>query len=291
MPILKVLWLAIRPVSKLEAAVGWWDVLNLLIVIAYPTVGGIVPLSQLLKEAPVIWWFGIPVLLLLIVGWKLQNKLDGYESKMPCIVFQRGDVSTGALYAQHKIVPLNENMDRTQMISPVVHFVYVFLKNDPKGYRGEDRTAKKLVAAFDVYTLGNLKSPLMGFWGKPEDTLQVNRRPSDMPFQDLAEFDLLPNGLPHRINFALKHDNDEDMYGFNDHTQRYSRDGRYVQFTLPKHFLVKVRVKAVGLIGEPSWWYRVDNGGKGIKPVITQLTTQEIRNLMKSIPDKRDSQT
>lgn len=291
MAVFKFLWLAIRPASKLESAVGWWDVLNLLVLIAYPTVGGIVPISQLFKEAPATWWFGVPALLLLIAGWKLQNKLNGFESKTPRIVFQRGDVATGALYAQHKVVPLDEDIDRTQMISPTVHFVYVFLKNDPTGYRGEERTAKKLVAAFDIYALDNLKSPLMGFWGKPRDTIQVTRRPTDMPFQDLAEFDLPPNGLPHRIDFALKHDSDADMYGYNDEAQRYSKDGRYAPLILPKHFLTKVRVKAVGLDKETSSWYRVDNGGKGIKPTITQLTEGEIRRLPKSKPDKEGSQT
>jgi len=107
-----------------------------------------------------------------------------------------------------------------------------------------------------------------------------------MPFEDLAEFDLPPNGFPQRVDFALKHDNSDDMYGYNDEYQRYSRDGRDESAKLPKQFLVKTRVKAVGLSGEKSWWYRVDNGGKGIKPIIRQLDIKEIEKLPKSVPDK-----
>ena len=232
-----------------------------------------------------------PVVLLFIAALKLQSQKDDYELKTPNIVFQRGDVATGVLYTQYEVVPLGQEIDRTRMISPAVHFVYVFLKNDPEGYRGEERTAKKLVAAFDIYTFDNLKHPIKSFWGKPRNTIQVTRRPKDMPFQDLAEFDLPPNGFPHRVDFALKHDDDEDMYGYNDEAQRYSKDGRYAQLKLPKQFLLKIRLKAVGLVSEPSWWYRIDNGGKGEKPVIRQLTAKEIRRLPKSIPDKGGSQT
>ena len=83
MPIPKFIWLALRPFSKLESVVGWWDVLNLAILIAYPTIGKVLPLSELFKEAPLAWFAGIPALLLLIAGLKLQFRLSKFEQTKP----------------------------------------------------------------------------------------------------------------------------------------------------------------------------------------------------------------
>ena len=101
-----------------------------------------------------------------------------------------------------------------------------------------------------------------------------------MPFTDLMELDLPPNGLPHKIDFAIKYHEDEDMYGYNDEIQRYSTDGRPYQYKLPpEKFLVRVRMKAVGLSGEVSGWYELTHNGKQSKPTIRQLSQKEIREL------------
>jgi len=70
--------LVIRPVRKFESAVGWWDVLDLLIWMAYPTIG-VFSLNKLFEEASLAWFTGIPILLLLIAGIKLQFKLARFE--------------------------------------------------------------------------------------------------------------------------------------------------------------------------------------------------------------------
>lgn len=91
MPILRFLWLALRPISKLESAVGWWDVLNLVVWVAYPTVGKIAPLAELFKEAPLAWFVGIPALLFLIAGIKLQFKVANYEEVPLEISYDKND--------------------------------------------------------------------------------------------------------------------------------------------------------------------------------------------------------
>lgn len=80
MPILKFIWLAIRPVSKLESAVGWWDAMNVFIWAGYITTPHFLPLSEYLKEAPLIWFASIPALLMLIAGLKLQFLLSKIEN-------------------------------------------------------------------------------------------------------------------------------------------------------------------------------------------------------------------
>src|SRR3972149_1048987 len=83
MAILRFLWLAVRPASKLESAIGWWDGLNLAIAIGYPTIGGIAPLSKIFADVPLAWFAGVPILLLAIAGIKLQYRLSKYEATQP----------------------------------------------------------------------------------------------------------------------------------------------------------------------------------------------------------------
>ena len=54
--------------------------LNLAVLIAYPTIGKVLPLSEVFEDAPLAWFAGIPVLLLLIAGIKLQYKLSRLQS-------------------------------------------------------------------------------------------------------------------------------------------------------------------------------------------------------------------
>jgi len=234
-----------------------------------------------------IWdWFqpyylwGFPTILFLIAAFKLQRKTNDYESKSPYIVFQGGDVATGAHYKQKRFVPVNQEIDRTEALGLEVYYAYVFVKNDPQGYRGEERTARKAVCAIEIYEANNLKVPFVSFWGSWRGTPQVMTRPSHAPFEDLAEFDLPPNGFPHRVDFALKFREDEDMYGYNDEAQRYSKDGRWEKLKLPpKRFFVQVRLKAIGLKDKPLCWYEVNHEGSQSKPVIRQLSKEEIKAL------------
>ncbi|MBI4287863.1 MAG: hypothetical protein HY671_05490 [Chloroflexi bacterium] len=80
MAIFKFLWLAIRPVGKLEAALGWWDVLNLLILAGYIILPNIPQKIENLPYIPLVWFAGIPALLFLIAGLKLQYRLTKIES-------------------------------------------------------------------------------------------------------------------------------------------------------------------------------------------------------------------
>ncbi len=102
MAILKFIWLAIRPASKLESAVGWWDVLHLLIIAAYPTTPQFLDLSKWLSKADLIWFIAIPAILFLIAGIKLQRRVNNYEKQTTVLKingpFQRlDDVDTNEL--------------------------------------------------------------------------------------------------------------------------------------------------------------------------------------------------
>lgn len=117
-----------------------------------------------------------------------------------------------------------------------VYFMYTFVKNDPKGYRTENKTAHKAAPIIDIYDKAISRDtlvPVYSFWGLWGDNPQLATRPSHMPYMDLVEFDLLPNGVPHKIYFALKHSVDDNMYGMCLQSQKFSEDGRYDDLILP----------------------------------------------------------
>ena len=82
---IKFLWLAVRPISKLETAWDWWQIVNIIPPVAYIIGPRIIEWSNNMQLA---WFAGIPALLLLIAGIKLQMKLMPkiklvYEDKEP----------------------------------------------------------------------------------------------------------------------------------------------------------------------------------------------------------------
>lgn len=83
--LLKFLWLAIRPISKAEPIYGWYEVFNLIPYIAYP----LVPIfTKWASNFDFIWFVGIPTLLFLIAGIKLQYRLDKNKKKIPKLKYR-----------------------------------------------------------------------------------------------------------------------------------------------------------------------------------------------------------
>lgn len=78
MVILKFLWYSIRPLSKLESAVGWLDIGNILVHILWGGGAGYLVTNWDWFHAEYLW--AIPAILFLIAGIKLQVKLDSFKS-------------------------------------------------------------------------------------------------------------------------------------------------------------------------------------------------------------------
>lgn len=273
----KVILLSLKPLSKTADIWDLRDIANIIIQ-ALGWGGGWLMLKNFDWFNP--YWLAIfPAVLLFVAACKLQRKLDEHESKLPCIIFGQGEVALAKAYETKEFVLIDEGINRSKPLGGV-YMVYVFVKNDPSGYRTEERTAKKAASIIDVYNTTNLKTPIKSFWGKWRDKPQASSRPHHVPIADLMEFDLPPNGIPHRIDFALKYHVDEDMYGYNDEAHRYSSDGRFVNLKLPpNHFFVRVSLKAVGLEDKPSGWYEIKHEGEQSKPTIRQLSKKEIKRL------------
>lgn len=273
---IKVLLLALKPLSKTADIWDLRDIANIVIQ-AVGWGGGWLMLNNFDWFNP--YWLAIfPAVLLFIAALKLQRKVDDYESQSPCIIFGQGEVATGNIYETKEFTPIDQPINRSKALG-LFYMVYVFVKNDPpSGHRAEERTAGKAAAIIEVYEPANLKTPTKSYWGKWRDKPQASSRPHHVPIADLMELDLPPNGIPHRIDFALKYDVDEDMYGYNDEAHRYCSDGRFVNLKLPPNrFFVRVSLKAVGLKDKPSGWYEISHKGKQSKPTIRQLSKDELK--------------
>lgn len=276
--VFKVILLALRPLSGAADVWGWRDIFNFIINLFGWGGRWLFMLDSLDWFNP--YWLAIfPAILLLIAGVKLQRNVDVYESKLPCIIFGSGEVATGVTYETAEFTPPDKGINRSKPIGDL-YMVYIFVKNDPVGYRTEERTARKAASIIEVYDTDNLKTPVKSFWGKWRDKPQASSRPHHVSISDLMEFDLPPNGIPHRIDFAIKYHADEDMYGYNDEAHRYSSDGRFAELKLTaNNFFIRVKLKAIGLKDEPSWWYEIEHQGKQSKPTIRRLSKDAIKRL------------
>jgi len=82
MSVLRFLLLAVRPASKLESDVGRWDGINGIVWFAYAIIPS-VPGIDLSDGQKLAWFVGIPAVLFLIAGVKLQFRVDTYEERVP----------------------------------------------------------------------------------------------------------------------------------------------------------------------------------------------------------------
>lgn len=87
MSVLRFILLAIRPVGKLESAIGWLDGINLLVWLAYSIIPRI-PVIDLSEWQTLAWFAGIPAVLFLVAGIKLQFKVDNYEKRLPKLEYR-----------------------------------------------------------------------------------------------------------------------------------------------------------------------------------------------------------
>jgi hypothetical protein len=284
--ILNFLWVVLRPLGKLDTTFGWVDVMLLIAQFAYYVAFGVIYNSASTQKDIFSWfqahslWFiiGLPLMLLLIAGIKLQFRIGEYEDKNPVIVFGDGVI------AKAVAKDLNDSniLGDTRLFN-------IFIKNDPpKNNRSDIKTASKVVSIVDIYATDNLKTPFLSYFGKWRDTPQYNPVTHKEALAQLMELDELPpNGLPRHLDFAIKHFTDEDIYGYNDEAHKYAKGGRYERFKLPfKRILVCIRIKAVNLRGEPASWYEIENKGSNVEPTIRHLSLAEIKGLIKAQPVK-----
>jgi len=79
MRIIKAFWgfllLAIRPLSEIESAFSWLDIINIIVAAMYPTLGIKIDWGNWFSGANIAWWAGLPALFMLIAGIKLKLRL------------------------------------------------------------------------------------------------------------------------------------------------------------------------------------------------------------------------
>lgn len=133
MGILKFLLLVIRPISKFESAVGWLDVVNLVLLSAYPVSTQITPLSELLSRVDAIYYYtGIPLLLLLIAGIKLQLRLSGIENRYH-YALSLGDFEVEWTETRIRLlIKISNAIDRPIVYKVLKNKTYIEIENMPR---------------------------------------------------------------------------------------------------------------------------------------------------------------
>lgn len=292
----RFLWLAIHPLRRTEE---WWGIIGMVatVLIILGVVGagiaGVVAPSPLPDPSP--RWpliIGYPsvvgFILLFIAGTRLQWRVLSLQGGGATIVFMRGDRATGNMWLQKTVISEREELDRTLPSGKGVSWIYVFIKNDPPEVRSTDKTAIKAVGTVELFDLSDMSRPYMSYFGRWRQNPQVATRPRHVGYEDLAELDLPPNGHPHRLEIALKHPEDDAIYGYNDDSQRYTQDGRYEVLTFKSRVtFVKVGLKGVNVKGHPTSWYRVTHEGSGTEPCIDQIALKDIKRLDHGMEDSQ----
>jgi hypothetical protein len=236
-------------------------VLNLLVLITYPTVGGIIPLSQLFKEAPTIWWFGIPALLFLIAGMKLQWSLDRTKTKPRPNLELLPD-------SPHTEKCSIRTVDSSRQLIGEPFLCQVKFQNKPNK-RSPEANAIKVRTEMTFFGLdGNQKLKLDRV--RPGGVAEPpHQQPSESPHK-YYEVEYSANGESYEITIALKYLIDANCYAYDDRSYN-TMDWRKPEYLLQgDKFYVKI-----DLIGENTkaiWWFELENNGVGKDIKITAIS-------------------
>ena len=110
---------------------------------------------------------------------------------------------------------------------------------------------------------------IYGRWGDVEQP-----RKAFEPIREYAKVEFEPTGYPHELDIAMKYEEDEDCYAFNNETYFSGcHDWRVPKFLLRgNRFRIKVNLKGVPMV-DKEWWFMLYNEGVGKGIRIEVMTT------------------
>lgn len=214
---------------------------------------------------------------LLVVGSAFlffgRNPFSYLDRSRPRLRLDGGEVVTQKMRAI--------TIDGQQSISTAT-FAYARVSNLPEGEPTDKSEARQVVA--HITYCNTDRSPLYrSMVARWSDMPEVGR--GFTPVQ-LHQIDMPPNGLPFRIDVAIKHPKERDAYGWNNESDQNSevQERRDARFRLPPG-TYEVRVELTGVNARETFWLTLTNNGRG-KPmqVVPSTYRSGIRRL---IPARR----
>lgn len=138
-------------------------------------------------------------------------------------------------------------------------FAHIPFCNNPQ-VRSADARAKDVVAEITFFDSEGKKEVLEPFWGRWGDTKQPSYLESGTPTRELDSVDFEESGLEHELDIALKYQDEEVCYAYNN--ESYWASG----WKLPKFILhgerFQIRVRLRGQMVDKEWWFILHNLGK-----------------------------
>lgn len=181
------------------------------------------------------------------MGWALhdaRNRVKAFEDASPNIV-----------YSQPYEIPLYKK--RTNQL--IFHVLEVWFKNSPI-VPAESSIAKGVTASINFYEYSDSPKRILritGVW------LIAEAPDFGAPTEWKTTMNMLPNDESWKLLIALKHDNEDDAYGFAKESFTYSKvgDGKEETKKLKLgEYLVDIELRGVGV--KDNFWGKLTNLGK-----------------------------
>lgn len=259
----KVIWLAARPLSKTEATIGWLDVANIFIHVIWS--GGGSYLTMLWDWFQPSYLAIVPAVLLLIAALKLQRRVDISEEKpRPHLEI------SGLPYTDKRAI---RSVDASRKLIGEPFFCHVKFQNNPK-IRSPQANACKVFSTITFYDMNGKQKLQLDKVRFSEIAEPPFRQPS-MSNRDYYEVEFNANGHPWELTIALKYEEDDNCYAFDDESYN-APEWKKPQYLLQeKSYWVKVSLSGENTQGE--WWFKLQNYGIGKDPQL-ELSPQPALN-------------
>lgn len=256
------IWGVLKPLHKKLKHLRW----------AIGTVGALMSIApRALQEAGVevsafsqITWTAIGVTIVIlaigsyVMGLKRENqnlaeRLHQITSSLPNIEL------CGEPYVDERIIHGLKSLSGIVVSPSKPYFTHVKFCNNPQ-VRTADARAKDVIAQItfsDSEGENEVLNPFKGRWG---DTKQPSYLEQGTPMRELHSVDFEESGLEHELDIALKYQDEEVCYAYNNESY-WASGWKLLEFILHgERFQISVRLK--GQKVDKEWWFILHNLGK-----------------------------
>ena len=256
------IWGVLEPLYKIIKHL-WWAIMTVCALM------GIVPQAvqaagvEVPAFSPNSWTaigvaIGFLAIGLYVMGLKKENmnltrRLDQIISSLPNIELY------GEPYVDERIIRELKLRSDIVVSPPKPYFTHVKFCNNPQ-FRTADARAKDVIAEITFFISEGETKILNPFYGRWCDTKQPSYLEQGTPMRELHSVDFEESGLEHELDIALKYQDEEVCYAFNN-TSYSAPMWKNPNFELHgERFQVRVRLK--GQMVDKEWWFTLHNLGR-----------------------------